>query len=247
MPVDRLLPTDEAVELIALTRDVADVVQGYSPVDITSFADAMSGQSPMGALIADSMIAAVPGAQVAFMNVGGVRDGVQAAKLYPTDGKTADGIITFEKLKTVQPFGNTLVKGMVSGADLKLLLEQQWLNQPYTKMLQIAGLSYHYSAAAANGSKVSQIALTGGGTSTPVDATSTVRNILLVTNNFLGLSGADGFVQFKQIQPPLADTGLVDLTALANYTAAQSHPPAGSDPGAPLTIPSAQGRVFADP
>jgi 5'-nucleotidase len=250
--VTRDVTPDPAVDAIvsqflALTRDVADQVEGWSPVDIPNLTDTMSAQSPMGALIADAMLASVPGAQVALMNVGGVRDGVQAAKLYPTDGKTSDGVITFEKLKTVQPFGNRIVKGLVSGADLKILLEQQFLNQPFPKILQVAGISFHYSMSAAAGSKISQIALVSGGTSTPVDINSTTRNISMVTNDFLGLSGGDGFVQFKQITPPFADTGLGDVNMLAAYTAAQSHPPSGNDPGAALTIPSAQGRVLADP
>ena len=57
------------------------------------------------------------GAQIAFMNNGGVRSDLVPA---------ADGSITFGQLFAMQPFGNNLVVKTLTGAQLKRLLEQQF-------------------------------------------------------------------------------------------------------------------------
>ena len=243
--VTRDLEPDPAVNAVvntylALTRAAANVDDGYIAADVSNFADAQSGQSAVGGIIADGMLASVNGAQVALMNAGGVRDGIQFAKLYPTDSSTRDGILTFEKLKTVQPFANKLTSGVVSPADLKEILEEQWKGQTNPRILQIAGLSYHYSQSAAAGSKITKITLGG----IDLDPTTTTRNISVVTNEFVS-NGGDGFVQFKTIamSNPFTATGTIDVNATAAYTAAHS----SSASLKALPIPSLQGRAFADP
>ena len=57
------------------------------------------------------------GAEVAFMNPGGIR--------VPID-YTGDGVVTYSALYAVQPFGNHLVTMTLSGKELLQLLEQQW-------------------------------------------------------------------------------------------------------------------------
>jgi 5'-nucleotidase len=239
--VTRDITPDPAVNAVintylAMTRASADVDRGYAAADISNFTDPLTGQSAVGDVIADGMLASVANAQVALMNVGGVRDGIQAAKLYPTDQLTSDGVITFEKLKTVQPFANKLTSGLVSAADLKEILEEQWKGQAYAKILQIAGLTYHYSVAAAAGSKITAISVGG----VALDLTDTTRNISVVTNEFIS-GGGDGFVQFKQTT--FAATGAVDVDVTAAYTSAHS----SSASMTALPIPSVSGRVFAEP
>jgi 5'-nucleotidase len=235
-------PTVNAVvnSYLALTRTSADVDDGYTAVDISSFADPLTGQSAVGDVIADGMLASVAGAAVALMNPGGVRDGIQFAKLYPTDSNTSDGVITFEKLKTVQPFANKLTAGLVSAADLKEILEEQWKGQAYAKILQLAGMTYHYSQAAAVGAKITKITLGG----TDLDLTDTNRTIKVVTNEFIS-AGGDGFVQFKTITAtsPFPATGAIDVDVTAAWTAGHS----ASTSQTALPVPSLQGRVFADP
>ena len=43
---------------------------------------------------------------------------------------SADGVVAFADIFAVQPFGNSLVTLTLTGAQIKTLLEQQWLNQP---------------------------------------------------------------------------------------------------------------------
>lgn len=226
-------------QYIAISRATADVDDGYTARDISNQQDALSGQSEMGAIIADAM-ASQAATQIALMNVGGVRDGVQFAKLYPTDSATSDGVITYEKLIGVQPFGNTLQTNNISAADLKEILEEQWKNQPYPRILQVSGFTYHYSQSAAAGSKITKITVG----STDLVLTDTTRNISMVTNNFVA-AGGDGFVQMKTIAQvtPFTPAGLTDIVAMAQYTKANS----SSTAPTPLTIPSTQGRVIADP
>jgi 5'-nucleotidase len=234
-------------QYLALTRTTADVNDGYQSADISNYQDALTGQSPMGVVIADGMLASsgaqTYGATIALMNSGGVRDGMPLAKLYPTDTLTADGVITYEKIKTVQPFSNTLTVGALTPADLKEILEEQWKGQPYVKMLQISGFSYHYSQSAAVGSKVVSIRLAGA--SADLDLTDTTnRTIKAVVNNFLSdKGGGDGFVQFGKVPAfaPSTTPATIDADATAAYTQATF------TMGAPLGVPPVTGRVLPDP
>jgi len=78
------------------------------------------GDSPAGRLIADAQLAATRenGAQIAFVNAGGIRSDLQ-----PRD---PSGEVTYGDIFTMQPFGNTLVTMTLTGAQLKALLESQW-------------------------------------------------------------------------------------------------------------------------
>jgi 5'-nucleotidase len=77
------------------------------------------GESPLGQVIADAQLESTrdAGAEVAFMNPGGIR--------VPID-YTGDGVVTYSALYAVQPFGNHLVTMTLSGKELLQLLEQQW-------------------------------------------------------------------------------------------------------------------------
>jgi 5'-nucleotidase len=79
-----------------------------------------AGEAPLGNLIADAVLAATraQGAQIGFMNNGGIRK----------DLETSDAALTtnFGHAQAVLPFGNTLVVLDLTGAQLRRLLEQQW-------------------------------------------------------------------------------------------------------------------------
>jgi 5'-nucleotidase len=98
----------------------------------------------LGNLIADAQ-RSVPGAQFAFMNPGGIRADLDA------------GEVTWGELFTIQPFGNDLVGLDLTGAQIKTLLEQQWLGQPSPRMLEISGLRYTWSASRPLGDRVVEI------------------------------------------------------------------------------------------
>lgn len=158
-----------------------------------------TGEQSLGDIIADSQNIA-EGTQFAFMNPGGIRADLVVA--------AGGANITWNDLFTIQPFGNTLVKMNLTGAQIKAVLEQQW-TATTTRILQISGLGYTYDAAAAIGSRIVEIHDAAGVALDPVAVYS------ITCNNFLA-TGGDGFTAFvggtNQIGGP------VDLDALIEYT-----------------------------
>jgi len=158
-----------------------------------------AGEHALGSLIADAQRAAVPGAQAAFMNPGGVRADLDA------------GPITWGELFTIQPFGNSLVAMTLTGAQVKTLLEQQWAGQPSPRILQVSGISYGWSGSAPLGDRVRDVALGGA----PLDPAAHYR---VVVNSFLA-TGGDNFLVLAQGTDRVG--GAVDLDALVDWIAAQ--------------------------
>ena len=114
------------------------------------------GLSTMGLVIADAQLAATAdpklgGAQIAFMNSGGVR----ADLLYPAaPGELSDGLVSYGEAFAVQPFGNSLVVMTLTGAQIKTLLEQQFY-PTYDYVLQVSkGFTFTWTKSAQLGSKV---------------------------------------------------------------------------------------------
>jgi len=195
------LTPDPAVAQIVAAADarVAPLVNqvfGTTAVTFTRTASA-AGESNLGDLIADSQLAAMAGlgAQFAFMNPGGIR-----ADLSP-------GNLTFGALFTVQPFGNTLVKLDMTGAQITHVLEQQWLGQSSPKILQIAGFDYTWDPSKPVGSRIVEIRLGG----VPIDLT---KSYVVTCNNFLA-TGGDGFTGFTAGLNQVG--GPVDLDAITEY------------------------------
>jgi 5'-nucleotidase len=171
-----------------------------------------SGESGLGDLIADAHLEATrsAGAQLAFMNHGGIRADLRAER----------GVVTYNDLFSVHPFGNGLITLSLTGEQIDALLEQQWLQSDGTLQVS-AGFYYEWSAAAPAGQKVDigRIRLQGE----PIDAKQVYR---VTVNEFLAEGGA-GFVMLKRA--PERVRGIVDLEALERYVAA--HSPIGAPPG----------------
>ena len=174
-----------------------------------------AGESALGDLIADAQRAAIPGSGAAFMNPGGIRADLAA------------GTITWGELFTIQPFGNTVVGLTLTGAQVKDLLEQQWLGQPSPRVLQISGISYTWSVSAPAGSKVSKVQIGGA----PLDPAASYR---VAVNNFLA-AGGDNFTVLTQGTNQVG--GPVDLDALITWVQAQSQPLAAPALGRITQVP----------
>ncbi|MEN3277044.1 MAG: 5-nucleotidase [Massilia sp.] len=175
-----------------------------------------AGESPLGNLIADAVLAAtrVHGAQIGFMNNGGIRK----------DLETSDAALTtnFGHAQAVLPFGNWLVVMDLTGAQLKRLLEQQWQRPGASgaTVLQVAqGLSYTWDEKRPVGSRIVPGSLKFNGA--PVEEGKTYR---VVANNFLA-EGGDNFPEFAK-GTKRVDTKIIDLDALSDYIA--KHPGAGA-------------------
>ncbi|WP_433678584.1 bifunctional metallophosphatase/5'-nucleotidase [Nocardia sp. CA-119907] len=171
-----------------------------------------SGESPLGDVIADSMLsvtAAAPAAAVAaFMNPGGVR----------TDLKS--GEITYGDIYTVQPFGNQVVTVTLTGSQILRLLEQQWNIAGKPTVLSPAGLTYTYVESGPKGGKVVADSVRVGGQ--PLNPVATYR---VTTNSFLA-SGGDGFTVFTEGADKTV--GPIDLDAFESYL--RGRPPLESPP-----------------
>ena len=159
----------------------------------------------MGDLIADAQLAATRalGAQVALMNLGGMR-----TDLVLEEGQDK---VDYGQVASVQPFNNTLNIITLTGAQLRELLEQQWQSgsMGFYPLQPSASLSYRWDAARPKGQHVIPDSLTIDGQ--PVQPE---REYRITVNSFLA-DGGDNFTVLKTGQR--LDTGLNDLEALIAY------------------------------
>ncbi|MGW4467198.1 bifunctional metallophosphatase/5'-nucleotidase [Micromonospora sp. NPDC004704] len=194
----------------AAVAPIADRVVGRITADIVR--DNLPNQeSPLGDVIADAQLAwtAANGAQLALMNPGGIR----APLTYGTSaGGEAPGEITYGEAFTVQPFNNLVVTQTFTGAQLKDVLEQQFVGfsgQTSQRVLQVsAGLTYSYDTTLPAGGRVTGLALGG----VPVDPAASYR---VTTNDFLA-NGGDGFTLLTGGTDRTTAPGF-DVDALVGY------------------------------
>jgi 5'-nucleotidase len=114
-PTDRVARFGPDARVAALVERYRAAAQPLSARVVGSVAGSAlrerepSGESVLGNLIADAQLAATraSGAQIAFMNPGGLR-----ADLVPA----ADGSVSFGAIYAVQPFGNTMTVKSFTGA-----------------------------------------------------------------------------------------------------------------------------------
>ncbi|OXL86734.1 hypothetical protein BCV73_29390 [Paenibacillus sp. SSG-1] len=167
--------------------------------------DAYNNEAPLGNLIADAMRQADFGdkagaADFAFMNPGGIR------------ADLPQGDVTFADLAKIQPFGNTLVKLELTGAQIQTLLQQQWGTNadgtPNTKTLQISGLKYTADLNKPVAERVTSLTLEDG---TPIDPGKTYT---AVVNNFMA-AGGDNYKVLVDAKSSLA--GPIDLDVFYQY------------------------------
>jgi 5'-nucleotidase len=166
--------------------------------------------TPLARLVADAQLAATRdpakgGAQIAFINSGGVRAGFTTQP---------DGSVTYGQIFTLQPFGNTLEVLELTGAELKQTLEQQFSADPSAKFRQSflipsQGFTYAFDHTAPAGQRIVAMTLDGQ----PIDPAKTYR---ITVNNFLA-NGGDGFSNLARAKF-VADGG-VDLDALETFIA----------------------------
>ena len=172
-------------------------------------------ESAAGNLVADAQLWATSanGADVAFMNPGGVRSDLTYEE---SDGE-GDGVVTFGEAFTFQPFGNTLVTYPMTGAQIVSVLEEQCQPAGSSRAFLHLGVSDGFTydlekTIDGNGDcssvTVSNIMLNGVALDTGATYNVTV-------NSFLA-DGGDNFGTFATITAARLDGG-IDLQALVNY------------------------------
>lgn len=192
----------------ALAAPLAKRVVGRVSAALTRDESA-AGEMPIGLLVADAQLAATAteaGAQLALMNPGGLRANLSG---------DAGGQVRYEDLFAVQPFYNNLVTVTLTGAQLQRALEQQWLNQPRPRVLQVSrGFGYTWDNAKPPGQRIVPGSLRLNGL-----ALEPQQRLRVTINSFLA-GGGDNFSVFKQDGQD-ARTGAMDIDALERYVSAQ--------------------------
>ncbi|MEV1107917.1 5'-nucleotidase C-terminal domain-containing protein [Micromonospora sp. NPDC049751] len=218
-------PADPAVaQFVADTKAEADVQGKVKIGEITADikravtaegVEDRGSESTLGNFIADVQLEGTRaanrgGAQIAFMNPGGLRADFV---------KSPDGTVTFADAATVQPFANDVITKTYTGAEIKETLEQQWqpagASRPFLHLGVSKGFSYVYDPNGPAGNRViaDRIFLNGR----VIDPKGTYR---VTVNSFLA-SGGDNFKALAGGVDPLA-TGDNDLTVLIDYFRAKS-------------------------
>ncbi|GAB7043752.1 MULTISPECIES: bifunctional metallophosphatase/5'-nucleotidase [Catenuloplanes] len=176
-------------------------------------------ESPLGNFIADVQLegtkdAGRGGAQIAFMNPGGLRTDLLYAP---------DGVVTYSEAFAVQPFSNDVITQTLTGAQIKAVLEEQWqpegASRPKLHLGVSKGFSYRYVVDAPRGAHITSITLDGK----PINPAGTYR----VTSNSFLAAGGDNFTTLSKGTDRVT-TGDNDLTLLTAYLA--KHSPVTADP-----------------
>ncbi|MDK9717023.1 MAG: bifunctional metallophosphatase/5'-nucleotidase [Trichlorobacter sp.] len=200
----------EDPQSVAMLAPYGQKVAAYRTVAIATAAeDLVRGlNSGPGPLAADSMLAAVPRAQVAILNYGGIRRDLLRGKISAGD------------LLEVMPFNNSLVLVDLTGAELKQALEdtvaflitkfgKDLLTMPY-----VAGLHFSLHMSADKGARITKLQIcTGNGRCNAVEPTAVYRTVV---NSFVA-KGGDGFGVIKATAGFKSDTGMIDSDAMRDY------------------------------
>ncbi|MFJ2442424.1 bifunctional metallophosphatase/5'-nucleotidase [Streptomyces sp. NPDC087658] len=220
--------TDLIARWNKLAAPIAGTPQGYISADING-RGATTLETPLGDLIADAQLAGTSaadkgGAQIAFMNSGGIR----ADLVHKASGAEGDGVVTYGEVFTVQPFTNMTNTITLTGAQLLAALQQQvsGSNEASPKILQVSkGFTYTLDMTKTGAARVitDSVRLNGE----PIDPAKPYR---VTMNEFLAGAG-DGFPAFGQGADKLV--GASDLDMFNAYLKANS------TPTAPLAPPAA--------
>ncbi len=179
-------------------------------------------ESAAGNLVADAQLEATAtlyGADVAFMNPGGLRSDL----IYTASGVEGDGVVTYGEAFTFQPFGNTLVTYEMTGAEIVSVLEEQCQpagsSRAFLHLGVSDGFAYDLSTTIDGGSgdctAVSVTNVMLGGV-----ALNPTGTYMVTVNSFLA-DGGDNFDTFGTITSTRLGGGN-DLDALIDYFGANS-------------------------
>lgn len=176
-----------AVRLDGVRRRVI----GHAPAAI-DVATCRIGECALGSFVAEAMLAATHGADVALMNGGGLRTGLPA------------GDVTMGDVLGVLPFGNTLATLQLSGADLRAALANGVARAGGGGFPQVAGLRLRWNPMADPASRLRDVLVQqqGGGFRT----LEPDRLYTVVTNNFMR-TGGDGYTVMRDHGEGAYDTG----------------------------------------
>lgn len=206
--VDEAVAEADVLGAVELGEIADGFSRAYRPKAGGGTEENRGGESTLGNLVAEVQRWATEsetfgGAQIAFMNPGGLRkDMLGAPGGYPA-------AVTYKQAADVQPFANTLVNMTLTGAQIKTVLEQQWqpagASRPFLRLGTSAGFTYTYDPEAKT---VTGMWLDGDPIALDADYSVTV-------NSFLA-GGGDNFTELAN-GTGRRDTGQIDLQAMVDY------------------------------
>ncbi len=182
------------------TRAVASAASAFDN------ANCRSAECAIGNVIAEALLAAAPGSDVAIHNAGGIRAS------FPS------GTITYGDILTTMPFGNTMATVTVRGGDLRAALENG-LSQPGAgRFPQIAGMRIVADLSRPVGQRLVSAEILRGERAGPLDNDRAYR---VVTHNFLR-RGGDGYTTLRDGALESYDTGPLMEEVVATWMGARS-------------------------
>ncbi len=209
--LDKWRPLSEEVGNRPVGEITADITRGGTPPGSDRGVESAAGN-----LVADAQLWAteINGAEVAFMNPGGVRSDLTYASSTAGEG---DGVVTYGEAFTFQPFGNFLYSIPMTGDQIVSVLEEQCQPAGSSRAFLHLGVSEGFSydlattidAGTCTSVSVTNVQLNG----VPLDGGSTY---IVTMNSFLA-DGGDNFGTFATIDPSLRVGGGIDLDALTAY------------------------------
>ena len=213
--VDKWRPLVEAEALEPVGEITATISRGGTPES-----EDRGVESAAGNLVADAQLFATEsaGAQIAFMNPGGVRSDLE----FEESAGEGDGVVTFGEAFTFQPFNNQLYTMPMTGEQIVSVLEEQCQpgdsSRPVLHLGVSEGFTYTLDITQQNGVcldvEVTNVELDG----VAIDPTT---EYMVTVNGFLA-DGGDNFGTFAEVDPVERILYGTDLDALITYMEAES-------------------------
>ncbi len=196
---------------VTKTNPVTQAVINQASSDIPSQREGgqtAAGESPAGDLVADAQRTYAK-TQLAFVNTGSIRAGLQA------------GDVTYGDLFTMQPFQDDYVDTFsLTGAQVWALLNQQ-LAAGTGGIMQVSGLHFTYTGTQGSGSITGVWLGAAGDDSAPIpnDASQSYTG---TANSFM-VGGGDGFTVLESASD-IVQTPDAELVPLVDYVRSLPHP-----------------------
>jgi len=203
--IDKWQPLFDEIGLEVVGSVSADITRGGTPPGSDRGVESAAGNLVADAQLWATSVKAPNGAEIAFMNPGGVRSDLAA------------GDITFGDAFTFQPFNNILYTVPMTGAQIQAVLEDQCQplgsSRPFLHLGVSDGFTYDLATTIVAGDctsvTISNMEL-GGVAIAPGE-------IYEVTMNGFLADGGDNFDTFAEIDPFLRIDGGIDIDALVGY------------------------------